>query len=43
MPMTEEAGWLMDGCCSDACRSNPADVHMMVQDTIKKIQIITTH
>jgi len=21
--MSEEAGWLMDGCCSDACRENP--------------------
>lgn len=24
MPMTEEAGWLMDGCCSEECRQNPA-------------------
>lgn len=22
--MSEEAGWLMDGCCSDDCRQNPA-------------------
>lgn len=22
--MSEEAGWLMDGCCSDGCRKNPA-------------------
>lgn len=24
MPMTEEAGWLMDGCCSEDCRKHPA-------------------
>lgn len=24
IPMSEEAGWLMDGCCSDECRLNPA-------------------
>jgi len=24
IPMSEEAGWLMDGCCSDACRTNPS-------------------
>lgn len=24
IPMSEEAGWLMDGCCSDECRKNPA-------------------
>lgn len=24
IPMSEEAGWLMDGCCSDECRENPA-------------------
>ena len=23
IPMSEEAGWLMDGCCSDTCRSSP--------------------
>lgn len=24
IPMSEEAGWLMDGCCSDECRGNPS-------------------
>ena len=24
MPMTEKAGWLMDGCCSEECRQSPA-------------------
>ena len=24
IPMSEEAGWLMDGCCSEECRKNPA-------------------
>lgn len=23
IPMSEEAGWLMDGCCSDECRQHP--------------------
>lgn len=23
IPMSEEAGWLMDGCCSESCRQNP--------------------
>lgn len=23
IPMSEEAGWPMDGCCSDACRESP--------------------
>jgi len=23
MPMSEEAGWLMDGCCSEECRQHP--------------------
>ena len=23
IPMSEEAGWLMDGCCSEACRQHP--------------------
>lgn len=23
IPMTEEAGWLMDGCCCEECRQNP--------------------